>query len=125
MRSLKLKDNVVLEKSKKFAIRIVNLYKHLCNNKNEYVLSKQLLRSGTSIGANISEAIYSISKKEFLAKMYIAYKECGETKYWIDLLYETDFLNKEEYLSIVENCTEVQKLLSAITKTTKEQLNNN
>lgn len=117
-----MKDNVVFEKSKKFAIRIVNLYKHLCSNKNEYVLSKQLLRSGTSIGANISEALCSISKKEFLAKMYIAFKECSESKYWIELLYETDYLTKEEYNSIVDDCTEIQKLLTIITKTTKSEL---
>ena len=117
-----MKDNVVFEKSKKFAIRIVNLYKHLCNNKNEYVLSKQLLRSGTSIGANISEALCSISKKEFLAKMYIAFKECTESKYWIELLYETDYLTKEEYTSIADDCTEIQKLLTTITKTTKNEL---
>ena len=117
-----MKDNVVFEKSKKFAVRIVNLYKHLCNNKSEYVLSKQLLRSGTSIGANISEALCSISKKEFLAKMYIAFKECSESKYWIELLYETDYLTKEEYNSIVDDCTEIQKLLTTITKTTKSEL---
>ena len=117
-----MKDNVVFEKSKKFAVRIVNLYKHLCNNKSEYVLSKQLLRSGTSIGANISEALCSISKKEFLAKMYIAFKECSESKYWIELLYETNYLTKEEYNSIVDDCTEIRKLLTTITKTTKSEL---
>lgn len=117
-----MKDNVVFEKSKRFAVRIVNLYKHLCNNKSEYILSKQLLRSGTSIGANISEALCSISKKEFLAKMYIAFKECTESKYWIELLYETDYLTKEEYNSIVDDCTEIQKLLTTITKTTKSEL---
>lgn len=117
-----MKDNVVFEKSKKFAIRIVNLYKHLCNNKSEYVLSKQLLRSGTSIGANISEALCSISKKEFLAKMYIAFKECTESKYRIELLYETDYLTQEEYTSIADDCTEIQKLLTTITKTTKSEL---
>lgn len=117
-----MKDNLVFEKSKRFAIRIVKLYKHLCSNKNEYVLSKQLLRSGTSIGANISEALCSISKKEFLAKMYIAFKECAESKYWIELLYETDYLTKEEYNSIADDCTEIQKLLTTITKTTKNEL---
>lgn len=96
-----MKDNAVFEKSKRFAVRIVKLYKYLCDEKKEYILSKQVLRSGTSIGANISEALCSISKKEFLAKMYIAYKECSETKYWLELLYETDFLSKDEYDSIV------------------------
>lgn len=88
--------------------------------KKEYVLSKQLLRSGTSIGANISEANCSISKKEFLSKMYIAFKECSESIYWLDLLFETDYLTKTEYNSILNDCTEIQRLLSSITKTTKE-----
>lgn len=114
------KDNVVFDKSKKFAIRIVRLYKYLCDEKKEFVLSKQLLRSGTSIGANISEANCSISKKEFLSKMYIAFKECSESRYWLDLLHETDYLTQSEYDSIVNDCTELQKLLSSITKTTKE-----
>lgn len=115
-----MKDNVVFDKSKKFAIRIVNLYKYLCDVKKELVLSKQLLRSGTSIGANISEATCSISKKEFLSKMYIAFKECSESKYWLELLFETDYLSKTEYDSISNDCTEIQKLLSSITKTTRE-----
>ena len=115
-----MKNNVVLDKSKKFAIRIVKLYKYLCDEKKEYVLSKQLLRSGTSIGANIAEANCSISKKEFLSKMYIAFKECSESKYWLDLLFETDYLTQIEYDSIVSDCIEIQKLLSSITKTTRE-----
>ena len=113
-------DNIVFVKSKKFAIRIIKLYKYLYDEKKEYVLSKQLLRSGTSIGANISEATCSISKKEFLSKMYIAFKECTESKYWLDLLYETDYLTQKEYKSIADNCIELQKLLSSITKTTRE-----
>ena len=117
-----MNDNVVFEKSKRFAVRIVKLYKYLYDEKKEHVLSKQVLRSGTSIGANISEALCSISKKEFLAKMYISYKECSETKYWIELLYETDFLSKDEYVSIANDCTEIQKILTSITKTTKTNL---
>lgn len=119
MRNEKLGKNIVLEKSKKFAVRVINLYKYLNAEKKEYVLSKQVLRSGTSIGANISEAECSISRKEFLAKMYIAFKECTETKYWLELLHETDYLRDEEYNSLVVDCTEIQKLLSAITKTIK------
>lgn len=115
-----MKDNVVFDKSKKFAIRVVKLYKYLCDEKKEFVLSKQLLRSGTSIGANISEANCSISKKEFLSKMYIAFKECAESKYWLDLLFDTDYLTQTEYDSIMNDCTEIQKLLSSITKTTRE-----
>lgn len=119
MRNEKLGKNIVLEKSKKFAVRVINLYKYLNAEKKEYVLSKQVLRSGTSIGANISEAECSISRKEFLAKMYIAFKECTETKYWLELLHETDYLRDEEYNSMIVDCTEIQKLLSAITKTIK------
>lgn len=115
-----MSDSIVFDKSKKFAIRIVNLYKYLCDEKKEFVLSKQLLRSGTSIGANISEAICSISKKEFLSKMYIAFKECSESKYWLELLYATGYLTQSEFDSINADCTEIQKLLSSITKTLKD-----
>ena len=90
-------DSIVFEKSKRFAIRIVKLYKYLCDEKKEVVLSKQLLRSGTSIGANIAEANSAFSKKDFLAKMYIAFKECSESKYWLDLLYKTDYLTQSEF----------------------------
>ncbi len=113
-------ENAVFIKSKRFAIRIVNLYKYLCESKNEYVLSKQLLRSGTSIGANIAEAECGISKKDFLAKMYIAFKESAETKYCIELLYETKYITEEQYKSIISDCIEIQKLLSAITKSSKD-----
>ena len=106
-------------KSKKFAVRIVNLYKYLCNDKNEYVLSKQVLRSGTSIGANIAESECASSKKDFLNKIYIALKECVETIYWLDLLFETDYLTENEYQSITADCSELKKLLSSITKTAK------
>lgn len=114
-----MENNIVFEKSKAFAIRIVKLYKHLNQSKNEYVMSKQLLRSGTSIGANIAEAKCGISKKDFLAKMYIAFKECSETKYWLELLYSTEYLTEAEYNSIIVDCEELLKLLTAITKTAK------
>lgn len=113
-------DSIVFEKSKRFAIRIVKLYKYLCDKKKEVVLSKQLLRSGTSIGANIAEANSAFSKKDFLAKMYIAFKECSESKYWLDLLYKTDYLTQSEFDSINADCTELQNLLSSITKTLKD-----
>lgn len=116
-------SNPVKEKSKAFAIRIIKLYSHLCNNKNEYVLSKQLLRSGTSVGANVREALCGISRKDFWAKMYIAFKECVETQYWIELLSETDFLSKDEFESINSDCEELRKILSSITKTMGETLN--
>ena len=109
-------------KSKKFAVRIVNLYKYLCNDKKEYVLSKQILRSGTSIGANIAEAKCGISKKDFLSKIYIALKECVETIYWLDLLYETGYIDERMYLSMKSDCDELRKMLSATTKTTSERI---
>lgn len=115
--------NPIKDKSKAFAIRIIRLYKYLCSAKQEFVLSKQLLRSGTSIGANVAEAICGISKKDFLAKMYIAFKECVETQYWLELLSETDFLSESESNSIYNDCEELRKLLSSITKSTGESLN--
>ena len=115
-----MSDSIVFDKSKKFAIRVVKLYNYLCDEKKEFVLSKQLLRSGTSIGANIAEANSAFSKKDFLAKMYIAFKECSESKYWLELLYETDYLTQSQFDSINADCTEIQKLLSSITKTLKD-----
>ena len=112
--------SIVFEKSKKFSLRIIGLYKYLCDEKKEYVLSKQLLRSGPSIGANIAEANCAISKKDFLAKMYIAFKECSETAYWLELLYGAEYLSKTEFESINLDCIELQKILSSITKTTKD-----
>ena len=112
-------DNIIVDKSFDFAVRIVNLYKHMKNTKNEYVLSKQILRSGTSVGANINEAICGISKKDFLSKMYIAYKEILETIYWIKLLYKTDYLTEIDYNSIIEEANEISKILSSISKTTR------
>ena len=109
-------------KSKRFAVRIVKLYKYLCDEKHEYVLSKQLLKSGTSIGANLAEAECAISKKDFLSKIYISLKECAETKYWIELLYETDFLTEEQFTSILADCEELRKMLSATTKTLNSTL---
>ena len=111
--------NIVLDKSRKFAIRIYNLYKHLCEEKREYVLAKQLLRSGTSIGANLTEAQYAISKKEFIAKAQISLKECAETEYWLDLLKETNLLIQTEYDSIIKDCKELLRLLISIIKKTK------
>ena len=104
-------------KSKKFAVRIVNLYKYLCSEKKEFVLSNQLLRSGTSIGANLAEAEYGISNKDFLMKVYIALKETAETIYWLDLLFETNFLKETEYISIKNDALEILKILKSTTKT--------
>lgn len=108
------------DKSMAFSIRIVRLYKWLCQEKTEYVLSKQLLRSGTSIGANIAEAQVAISKADFLAKLYISYKECRETLYWLELLFRTDYLDREAYESIKKDAEEMERLLSSITKTARE-----
>lgn len=112
-------------KSKKFAVRIVKLYKYLCNEKSEFVLSRQLLRSGTSIGANIAESECAISEKDFLYKIYIALKECSETIYWLELLYETDYLTQSELESVRSDCIEIKKILSATTKTVKSKLERN
>lgn len=90
--------------------------------KKEYVLSKQLLRSGTSIGANLSEAMYGITDRDFLAKVFISLKECAETKYWLELLFKSDFLNESEYKSIDADCTELIKLLTSISKTMSDKL---
>ena len=114
-----MKESIVFDKSKSFALRIIALYKYLCNEKREFILSKQLLRSGTSIGANIAEASCAYSSKEFLAKMYIAFKECAETAYWLELLYKAQYFNQTEFDSINTDCTELQKILSSITKTMK------
>lgn len=114
-----MKESIVFDKSKGFALRIIALYTYLCDEKKEFILSKQLLRSGTSIGANIAEASCAYSSKEFLAKMYIAFKECAETAYWLELLYKAQYLNQPKFDSINTDCTELQKILSSITKTMK------
>ena len=119
-----MKEDILKEKSMIFAIRIVNLYKVLCGVKKEYVMAKQVLRAGTSIGANIAEAKCAISKKEFLSKNYIAYKECAETKYWLELLQKTEFITIDDYNSIIVDCDEIYKILAAITKTTRERIEN-
>ena len=111
------KDKTAKQKSKHFAVRIVRLYQYLCSEKKEFVLSKQLLRSGTSIGANLAESECAITRKDFLSKIYIALKECNETLYWLDLLQETGYLSQAEYLSIKSDCEEIRKMLSSTTKT--------
>lgn len=117
-------SSVTLEKAKAFAVRIINLYKYLCEDKSEFVLSKQILRSGTSIGANLTEAQFAISKKDFLSKTHIAYKECGETLYWLELLVKTAYLSESEFSSINSDCEELMKLLTKITKTTSKNIRN-
>ena len=112
-----MKENILLDKSFDFAVRIVNLYKHVTNNKKEYILSKQLLRSGTSIGANVTEAQRGQSKADFTAKMAIALKEPYETEYWLRLLYKTEYMNGNEYDSIHKDIEEIISLLISICKT--------
>jgi len=114
-----LKDSILKDKSKAFAIRIVNLYKYLQNEKNESVLSKQVLRSGTSIGANVHEAYFGQSKRDFIAKMQLALKEAAETQYWLGLLSDTLYISSIESESILEDCTELVKLLHSTVKTSK------
>ena len=116
-----MNDNIVLDKSLEFAVRVVKLYKHLCGDQKEYVLSKQLLRSGTSIGANINEAQAGQSKADFIAKMSIASKEARESKYWIDLLIKTDYLNKDDkhVQTLVNEIEELIKLLTSIVKSSQ------
>ena len=115
----RMTDSIIQDKSIKFAIRIVKLYKYLKEEKNEYVLSKQLVRSGTSVGANVSEAQRAQSKADFSAKMYIALKEAEESAYWILLLRESGFLTDKEFDSIGLDCEELIKILISITKTTE------
>lgn len=112
-----MNDNISVEKSFEFAVRIVNLYKHLANTQKEYVLSKQILRCGTSIGANVAEAQRGQSKADFAAKMNIALKEANETQYWLKLLYRTDYINQVQYESLNADLSELLKILTSICKT--------
>ena len=112
--------NIIEKKSFDFAIRIVKLYKYLCNNKKEYVLSKQVLRSGTSIGANVAEAQQAQSKADFISKLSIALKETTETKYWLRLLNATNYLNQSDIKSLLDDCIEIEKILTSILRSSKE-----
>ena len=115
-----IRNNVVVDKSMEFAVRIVNLYKYLQSEREETVMSKQLLRSGTSIGANVREGIYAQSRNDFISKMSIALKETVETEYWLELLSKTSYLKEQEYESIMADCSEIARLLTAIVKNTKK-----
>ena len=112
------KKNIIADKSFEFAIRIVNLYKFLTNEKKEYELSKQLLRSGTSIGANVAESLKGQSRADFNSKLNIALKEANETEYWIRLLYKTGYLNDIEYESIWSDVNDIISVLVSIIKKT-------
>ena len=112
-------DNVIESKSFSFAVRIVKLCRNLQSDNKEFVLSKQLRRSGTSIGANVAESQQAQSRADFISKLSIALKEAVETNYWLRLLYATDYLSSTEYSSVITDCKELEKLLTAILKTTK------
>ena len=114
-----MKENVIQKKSYDFAIRIVNLYKYLIKDRKEFILSKQILRSGTSIGANIEESIGGCSKKDFALKLSISYKEARETHYWIRILKDTGYIDNEQANSLLEDCDELLKIIGAIQRTIK------
>lgn len=118
------RENIVKEKSFQFAIRIVKLYQYLYTEKKEFVISKQLLRSGISIGALIRESEYAESKKDFIHKFSISQKECNETLYWLELLEATDYLSNSEFSSIHNDALEIIKLITSIIKKAKYNLNN-
>jgi len=117
-----MKENVIQDKSFKFAVRIVKLYKFLCEEKKEFVLSKQVLRCGTSIGANIEEAISGQSDKDFIAKISIAQKEARETRYWLKLLVETDYITVEQSDSLLNDIEEINKIIAKILLTMKNKV---
>lgn len=117
-----MKDNILGEKSYKFALRMIKLYKFMVDEHKEFVLSKQVLRSGTSIGANIEESVHAQSKTDFIHKLSIAQKEASETSYWIKLLRDSDYLNNKLAESLFNDCEEIQKLLTSSIKTAKSNL---
>ena len=116
-----MKESILRDKSKAFAIRIIKLYKFLLEEKKEFVISKQILRCGTSIGANFAEAIYGVSEADFMNKLSIAQKEASETIYWLELLYETDFITKEQFDSMLADADELVRLLAAYIITMKKK----
>ena len=119
----KIKKDSVRDKSYAFALRMIKMYQHLTKDKQEFILSKQVLRSGTSIGANIEEASGAQSNKDFLAKMTIAYKEARETHYWLRLLHDSGYFTENTAISILNDCEELLKMLASIKKTTQSRLN--
>ena len=115
-----MKESILKEKSFKFAIRIVKLYKYMCEEKKEFVLSKQILRCGTSVGANVREAEHAESKADFIHKMAIAQKEINETIYWLELMKETNYISTQEFESINTDAVEIIKMTTASIKTAKK-----
>lgn len=118
------KENIVMDKSYVFALRMIKLYKYLNVEQREFILSKQVLRSGTAIGALIKESEHAQSKADFIHKMSIALKETNETEYWLMLLKDSEYISDESFQSVVEDCRELIKLLVTIIKTSKKRINN-
>ncbi|EKQ56533.1 MULTISPECIES: four helix bundle protein [unclassified Clostridium] len=114
-----MSNSIIKDKSFEFSLEVIKLYVYLNSIKNEFVLSKQLLRSGTSIGANVREGLKGQSRRDFLSKMSIALKEAEETEYWLELLILSNYLEHEQEKQLLENCRELCKILSSIVKTTK------
>ncbi|MHA7057974.1 four helix bundle protein [Aquimarina sp. M1] len=118
------KENIVQTKSYDFALSCIKLFKKLTKEQHEYILSKQVLRSGTSIGANIEEAIGGQSTRDFLSKMSISYKEARETHYWLRLLRDSNYISRKESKSLIEQCEELLRIIGSIQKTTKLKTRN-
>lgn len=116
------KDNVLKEKSYSFSLRIIKLFQYLNKEKKEYVLAKQILRSGTSIGANIEEAMAGQSEKDFIAKLSISYKELKETHYWLRFLKDSNLIDEKQFISIITDCDKIIRILVSILKTSKSKL---
>ncbi|MBN2485341.1 MAG: four helix bundle protein [Bacteroidales bacterium] len=118
---MKETENIIVQKSYRFALEIVKLYKLLSETKKEFTLSKQILKSGTSIGANVNEAMESVSKADFVNKLSISLKEARETAYWLNLLKDSDYLPSDEYQDLNSECNEIIKILKSIIITTKDK----
>ena len=115
-----MKENILIDKSIDFASRIIKLCKHLDENKKEHIISKQIIRSGTSIGANINEAQYGNSRADFISKLHISLKETAETEYWLRLLYKSDYIDTKMFDSLLSDCLELKKILISSINTAKE-----
>lgn len=116
-------DNLIVTKSYAFSLRCVKLYKFLCRSDGNYIIGNQLLRCGTSIGANVKEAIRAQTKADFLTKINISLKEASETEYWIELLRDAEYITEEQAANLLDDCIEILKLLTSIVKSTKASLN--
>ena len=117
-----ISNNLLAEKSKNFGVRIVKCHQYLTSKRREYMISKQIYRAGTSIGANVHESIYAQSKADFVNKLQVAQKEAGETNYWLYLLFHSDYISEELYQSLKNDCDELLRLLAATIKNSKNSL---